>query len=58
MCLGNQIGRLMNLLCKTWKKFKFKKKKKGKMVISVENRKFFRSWMTKRTSPLNLSCEI
>ena len=27
--------------------------KKGKTVISVENRKFFKSWMTKRTAPLN-----
>ena len=32
--------------------------KNGKMVISVENRKFFRSRMTKRTAPLNLSREI
>ena len=32
--------------------------KKGKTVISVENRKFSRSWMTKRTVPLNLSREI
>ena len=32
--------------------------KKGKTVISVENRKFSRSQMTKRTAPLNSSCEI
>ena len=32
--------------------------KKGKMVISVRNRKFSRSRMTKRTSLLNLSHEI
>ena len=32
--------------------------KKGKTVISVENRKFSRSRMTKRTVPLNLSREI
>ena len=32
--------------------------KKGKTVISIENRKFSRSRMTKRTAPLNLSREI
>ena len=32
--------------------------KKGKTVISVENRKFSRSWMTKQTVPLNSSHEI
>ena len=32
--------------------------KKGKTVISVENRKFSRSRMTKRTTPLNSSREI
>ena len=32
--------------------------KKGKMVISVENRKFSRSRMTKRTAPLNSSRKI
>ena len=32
--------------------------KKGKTVISVENRKFSRSRMTKRISPLNSSHEI
>ena len=32
--------------------------KKGKTVVSVENRKFSRSWMTKRITPLNSSCEI
>ena len=32
--------------------------KKGKTVISVENRKFSRSGMTKRTTPLNSSRKI
>ena len=32
--------------------------KKAKTVISVENRKFFRSRMTKQTAPLNSSREI
>ena len=32
--------------------------KKGKTVISVENRKFSRSQMTKRTTPLNSSRKI
>ena len=32
--------------------------KKGKIVISVENRKFSRSRMTKRTAPLNSSRKI
>ena len=32
--------------------------KNGKTVISVENRKFSKSWMTKRTAPLNSSREI
>ena len=32
--------------------------KKGKMVISVKIRNFSRSWMTKRTSPLESSLEI
>ena len=32
--------------------------KNGKTIISVGNWKFSRSQMTKRTSPLNLSCEI
>ena len=32
--------------------------KKGKTVISVENRKFYRSRMTKRTALLNSSREI
>ena len=32
--------------------------KKGKTVISVENRKFSRSRMTKRAAPLNSSREI
>ena len=31
---------------------------KGKTVISIGNRKFSRSRMTKQTSPLNLSHEI
>ena len=32
--------------------------KNGKTVISIENRKFSRSRMTKRTAPLNSSREI
>ena len=32
--------------------------KKGKTVILIENRKFSRSRMNKRTAPLNLSREI
>ena len=32
--------------------------KKSKTVISVENRKFSRSWMMKRTAPLISSREI
>ena len=32
--------------------------KNGKTIISVENRKFYKSQMTKRTSPLNSSHEI
>ena len=31
---------------------------KGKTIILVENRKLSRSWMIKRTLPLNLSREI
>ena len=31
---------------------------RGKTVISVGNQKFYRSWMTKRTSLLNSSFEI
>ena len=42
--------------CKTREKFNFSEK--GKMVISVENRNFSRSLMTKRIAPLNLSREI
>ena len=42
--------------CKTREKFSFLGK--GKMAISVGNQKFSRSWMTKRTSLLNLSREI
>ena len=43
--------------CKTREKFNFSEKK-GKTVISVENRKFSISRMTKRTTPLNSSREI
>ena len=32
--------------------------KKGKTIISIENRKFSRSRMTKRIAPLNSSLEI
>ena len=42
--------------CKTRENFNFLKK--GKMVISVKNRNFSRSWMMKRTSPLESSREI
>ena len=42
--------------CKTREKFNFSEK--GKMVISVENRKFSRSRMTKWTAQLNSSREI
>ena len=42
--------------CKTREKLNFSEK--GKMVISVENRKFSRSRMTKRTAQLNSSREI
>ena len=41
---------------KTREKFNFLKN--GKTVISVENRKFSRSKMTKRTSSLNFSLKI
>ena len=43
--------------CKTQEKFNFFLKN-SKTVISIENRKFSRSQMTKRTSPLNSSREI
>ena len=39
--------------CETSRKSNFLKN--GKMVISVKIRNFFRSWMTKRTSPLESS---
>ena len=42
--------------CKTQKNSIFLKK--GKTVISVENRKFSKSQMTKWTAPLNSSREI
>ena len=42
--------------CKTREKFNFSKK--GKTIISVENRKFSRSRMMKRIAALNLSREI
>ena len=42
--------------CKTREKFIFLKK--SKTIISVENRKFSKSRMTKRTAPLNSSREI
>ena len=42
--------------CKTRENFNFLKK--GKMVISLKIQKFSRSWMTKRTSPLESSREI
>ena len=43
--------------CETLEKSKFFDKM-GKIVISVENWKFSKSQMTKRTSPLNSSREI
>ena len=47
----------MELLeCETPRKSNFLKK--GKIVISVKIRNFSRSWMTKRTSPLESSREI
>ena len=42
--------------CKTREKFNFFEK--GKTVILIENRKFSRSRMMKRTVPLNSSREI
>ena len=42
--------------CKTRENSNFLKK--GKTVISVKIRKFSRSWMMKRTSPLESSREI
>ena len=42
--------------CETPRKFNFLKK--GKMVISIKIRNFFRSRMTKRSSPLESSLEI
>ena len=42
--------------CKTWEKPIFLKM--GKKVILVGNRKFSRSWVMKRTSPLNFYLEI
>ena len=43
--------------CKTQEKFNFFLKN-GRTVILVENRKFSRSRMMKRTAPLNSSREI
>ena len=42
--------------CKTWESSNFLKN--GKMVISVKIHNFSRSWMIKRTSPLESSHEI
>ena len=42
--------------CETPRKYNFLKK--GKIIISVKIQKFFRSRMTKRTSPLESSREI
>ena len=42
--------------CKTQENSNFLKN--GKIVISVKTQNFSRSWMTKRTSPLESSCEI
>ena len=46
----------MDTKWKTLEKFNFLKK--GKTVISVENKNFSRCRMTKKISPLNLSHEI
>ena len=43
--------------CKTRENSNFSEKN-GKMVISVKNQNFSRSWMTKQTSPLESSREI
>ena len=43
-------------LCETLENPNFQKK--GKTVISIGNRKFYRYQMTKRTLPLNLSRKI
>ena len=55
------IGEILPIVhsrdCKTQEKFNFSEKK-SKTVISVENQKFSRSRMTKRTAPLNSSREI
>ena len=42
--------------CKTRENSNFRKN--GKIVISVKIRNFSKSWMTKRTSPLESSREI
>ena len=55
--LGSVFSRTNSFcFCKTRENFNFFEK--GKMVISVENRKFSRYRMTKRIEPLNLSREI
>ena len=43
-------------MCKTRENSNFLKN--GKMVISDKIQNFFRSWMTKQTSPLESSCEM
>ena len=55
-CLINFIGGLSNKFCKTRENSNFLNK--GKIVISVENRKFSISRMMKRIAPLNSSHEI
>ena len=42
--------------CETSRKSNFLKK--GKLVISIKIQNFSRSWMTKQTSPLELSRKI
>ena len=54
---GMSLGRKNSMYgCKTREKFNFSEN--GKTVISVENRKFSRSRMTKQIAPLNSSREI
>ena len=46
----------MDHICKIWENSNFLKN--GKIIISVKIRNFYRSRMTKRTSPLESSSEI
>ena len=53
---GNRGYCVRDKICKTRENSNFLKT--GKMVISVKIRNFSRSWMMKRTSPLESSREI